>query len=271
MIDSTLAKFEAIKKDLTGKKILVAFSGGVDSTVLASIVSEVAKEITLLLITSPTVPEAEVSDATKIAEELGLKLIVKNFDWLGEESLASNPIDRCFKCKQILSASWLIAAEELDLEIVVEGTTASEKEGYRPGAKALEESGVRSPYLDVGITKDEIRQYARNKGLSVAEKPSGACLATRFPYGTELNQERLQMVETVEKSVKSIFGVECVRARYHGNLVRIEVGVDELPKMFDLTKIKDLEQQARDAGFSHITLDLKGYRTGAMDEDLNLS
>lgn len=271
MIESTLVKFEAIKKGLTGKKILVAFSGGVDSTVLASIVSEVASDITLLLVSSPTVPEAEVSDATKIAEELGLKLIVKGFDWLSEKSLASNPIDRCFKCKQILAASWLNTAKELGLEIVVEGTTASEKEGYRPGAKALEESGVKSPYLDVGITKDEIRQYARSKGLSVAEKPSGACLATRFPYGTELNQERLQMVETVERSVKAIFGVECVRARYHGDLVRIEVGLDELPKMFDVTKMRNLDQQARNAGFKHITLDLKGYRTGAMDEGLNLS
>ena len=271
MEDSTIAKFDVIKKDLTGKKILVAFSGGVDSSVLASIVAEVAAETILLLISSPTVPESELIGAKTIAKELGLKLIVKNFDWLNEKSLAANPIDRCFKCKQILADSWLKTAEEYSMEIVVEGTTASETEGYRPGAKALEESGVKSPYLDVGITKDEIRQYARNRGLSVAEKPSGACLATRFPYGTELTQERLQMVETVEKAVASIFNVECVRARYHGDLVRIEVGEDELTKMFDATKMKELEQQARDAGFVHITLDLKGYRTGAMDEGLDLN
>ena len=241
MKDSTLAKFEAIKKDLTGKKVLVAFSGGVDSSVLASIVSDVAKEMTLLLVSSPTVPESELIGAKNIAKELGLKLIVKNFDWLEEKSLASNPIDRCFKCKQILAGSWMKTAEELNLEIVVEGTTASETEGYRPGAKALEESGVQSPYLDAGITKDEIRQYARSKGLSVAEKPSGACLATRFPYGTELNYERLHMVEAVEKAVMTLFNVECVRARYHGDLVRIEVGVNELPKMFDSPKMKELE------------------------------
>jgi uncharacterized protein len=271
MKDSTVTKFEAVKKDLTGKKVLVAFSGGVDSSVLASIASEVAKETTLLLVSSPTVPESELVGAKKVAKELGLKLIVKNFDWLNEKSLASNPIDRCFKCKQVLSDSWLKTAEELRLEIVVEGTTASETEGYRPGVKALEESGVQSPYLVAGITKDEIRQYARSKGLSVAEKPSGACLATRFPYGTELNRERLQMVESVEKAAMAIFNVECVRARYHGDLVRIEVGVNELSKMFDTIKMKKLEQQAHDAGFAYVTLDLKGYRTGSMDEGLDLN
>lgn len=270
MKDSTLAKFDAIKRNLIGKKILVAFSGGVDSSVLASIASEVASETTLLLISSPTVPDSELVGAKKVARELGLKLIVKKFDWLNDKSLTSNPIDRCFKCKQILSESWLKTAEDLGLEIVVEGTTATETEGYRPGARALEESGVQSPYLDVGITKEEIRQYARSRGLSVAEKPSGACLATRFPYGTELNHERLQMVETVEKAVMTIFDVECVRARYHGDLVRIEVGANELSKMFDTDKMKELEQRAHAAGFAYVTLDLKGYRTGAMDEGLNL-
>ena len=270
MKDLTVAKFDSIKSNLTGKKILVAFSGGVDSTVLASIVSEVASATTLLIVSSPTVPESELVGAKDIAKELELKLIVKDFNWLGEEALATNQIDRCFRCKQILAESWLKTAEELGLEMVVEGTTASETEGYRPGAKALEDSGVHSPYLDVNITKDEIREYARSRGLSVAEKPSMACLATRFPYGTEINHERLKMVETVEKAVMTIFGVECVRARFHGDLVRIEVGESELPTMFDTIKMSELERQAHEAGFSYVTLDLRGYRTGAMDEGLDL-
>ncbi len=270
MKDTTVTKFDSIKRNLAGKKILVAFSGGVDSTVLASLVSEVALATTLLIISSPTVPESELVSAKEIAKELGLKLIVKDFNWLDEETLATNQIDRCFRCKQILAESWLKTAEELGLEMVVEGTTASETEGYRPGAKALEDSGVHSPYLDVDITKDEIREYARNRGLSVAEKPSMACLATRFPYGTEINQERLKMVETVERAVMNIFDVECVRARFHGDLVRIEVGESELPTMFDTTKMNELERQACEVGFSYVTLDLRGYRTGAMDEGLDL-
>jgi len=217
-------------------------------------VSEVASSTTLLIISSPTVPENELVGAKVIAEE----------------ALASNRIDRCFRCKQILADNWLKTAEELGLEIVVEGTTASETEGYRPGAKALEDSGVHSPYLDVGITKDEIREYARSRGLSVAEKPSGACLATRFPYDTEITQDRLKMVETVEKYVSEIFDVECVRARFHGDLVRIEVGESELPAMFDTTKMSELEKMAREVGFSYVTLDIRGYRTGAMDEGLDI-
>jgi uncharacterized protein len=270
MKDSSLAKFDAIKRNLTGKKVLVAFSGGVDSTVLASIVSQVASATILLIIASPTVPESELSSAKEIAKELNLDLIVKDFKWIEHKDLASNEINRCYKCKQILANIWLKTAEDLGLEIVVEGTTASETEGYRPGVKALEESDVQSPFLQANITKEEIRDYARNRGLSVAEKPSMACLATRFPYGTKIDHERLQMVESVEKSVMTIFDIECVRARFHGNLVRIEVGVDELPKMFDEVKMKELEHEARKAGFSYVTLDLKGYRTGAMDEELDL-
>ncbi len=270
MKDTTKSKFDTIKSNLRGKKILVAFSGGVDSTVLASLASDASSEISLLTISSTTVPKSELDGARRIANELGLELMVKEVDWFSDESLANNPVDRCFKCKQILSQIWMKTAKELDLDMVIEGTTASETEGYRPGARALRESGVSSPYLETNVTKEEVREYARSKGLSVAEKPSGACLATRFPYGTEINHQRLQMVESVENAVKEIFQVECVRARFHGDLVRIEIGESELDLMFDKSKWKLLDEKAHDAGFAYVTLDMRGYRTGAMDEGLDL-
>ena len=160
-------------------------------------------------------------------------------------------------------------AQKLGYDTVIEGTTATETEGYRPGLAALKESGVDSPYLQVGVSKAEIREYARENGLSIAEKPSGACLATRFPYGTEITHERLAMVATVEGAVREIFGVECVRARFHGDLVRVEVGTEELSRMYDPEKLQRLDAAAKDAGFTYVTLDLQGYRTGAMDEGLS--
>ena len=270
MNTKTKEKFDAAKREVDSKRVLVAFSGGLDSTVLASLVKEVASKTVLLTVSTQTVPQVELDDARRISKELGLDLVVKDINWLANEDLSNNSTDRCFRCKEILADLWLNTAEELGLDIVVEGTTASEVEGYRPGLKALEDSGVISPLLDAGLSKEELREYARERGLSVAEKASMACLATRFPYGTKINQNLLTMVEKVENAVIEIFGVKCVRARYHGNLVRIEVGANELERMFVLDKLRQLDEIAKGAGFTYVTLDLTGYRTGAMDERLNL-
>jgi uncharacterized protein len=269
MKDITRAKFEEICYNLSGKNVLVAFSGGVDSTVLAHIAKKCATSVMLLTITSPTVPESELHCVRTIAKELGLDLKEEYFKWLDEQNLSENRIDRCYTCKRALANRWLEHAQKAGLDLVLEGTTATETGGYRPGLAALKESEVESPYLQVGISKEEIREYARENGLSVAEKPSMACLATRFPYGTEITHDRLTMVATVESAVREIFGVECVRARYHGTLVRVEVGSNELTKMFEPEKLKRLDLIAKDAGFTYAALDIRGYRTGAMDESFS--
>jgi uncharacterized protein len=269
MNDTTRKKFDDICNTLSGKRVLVAFSGGVDSTVLAHIAKKCVSEIALLTIVSPTVPESELLDARAVAKELGLELKEESVKWLEESNLSENPVNRCYTCKRALADRWIKNAQSLGFDMVIEGTTATETEGYRPGLAALKESGVESPYLQVGITKAEIREYARAHGLSIAEKPSGACLASRFPYGTEITHERLAMVATVEEAVRDLFGVECVRARFHGDLVRVEVGAEELSKMYDPEKLQQLDIAAKDAGFTYVTLDIQGYRTGAMDEGLS--
>ncbi len=270
MDKKTQEKFDKVRRKLAGKKVLIAFSGGVDSTVLGNIAKEVALRTVLLTISSQTVPQSEQDDAEKIAKEMNMELITRDFDWLSEKRLNENSIDRCYACKKILAKIWVNVAHELGFDVVVEGTTVSEVQGYRPGIKALEDSEVISPFLEAGLTKEELREYARERGLSVAEKSSMACLATRFPYGTKIDYNRLKMVEKVENAVLQIFGVKCVRARYHGDLVRIEVGADEREMMFNHEKLDLLEKIARDAGFTYVTLDLRGYRTGAMDENLEL-
>jgi uncharacterized protein len=261
-------KFDRIKDQFIGKRVLVAFSGGVDSTVLAHIARDSAIETKLLTIDSITFPRAELQAAEEVANELNIELEVMEVDELSNKDLVKNPVDRCYHCKKELSSVWLEAAENLGMDVVVEGTNASEMDGHRPGAKALEEAGVVSPFLIAGITKIEIRDYARAVGLSVAERPSMACLSSRFPYGTEITEDRVRMIDSVEREVKELFGIKCVRARFHGDLVRIEVGRDEREKLFNERKLDELYKLAKDVGFLYVTIDALGYRTGAMNEVL---
>lgn len=259
-------KLETVRNIMKRKKVLVAFSGGVDSTALASLAKEVAEKVLLLTVNSPTVPSAEKISAKKVAEELGLEHEEVAVDWLGSENLAENPKNRCYLCKKQLAQIWKMIAHQRGLEMVVEGSNATEMQGYRPGAAALQEEGVLSPLLEAGLTKIEIRQFLREKGVSVAESPSMACLATRFPYGTRVTQEKLDMVERMECAIMEIFEVKTVRARYHGDIVRIEIGAEERKKLFDIEKLDRIHSIGKSIGFAHITFDAKGYRTGSMDE-----
>ncbi len=265
MTDSLDRKLQIAMSPMKGKKVLVAFSGGVDSSVLAALAKEAAQQVLLLTVNSPTVPDVEKETAAKVAEELGLEHESVEVDWLGNEELAENPINRCYLCKKQLAQIWKIFANQRGLDLIVEGSNVSETQGYRPGEAALKEEGILSPFLEAKMTKDEIRRYAREKGLSVAELPSMACLATRFPYGSRITQEKLDMVERMECAVVEVFGVRTVRARYHGNIVRIEVGESELERIFDKEKLERIDTIGKSIGFRYVTFDARGYRTGSMD------
>jgi len=266
MTQSYAAKLEAVQESLRGKRVLIAFSGGVDSSTLALIARDVAEETVLLTMNTVTYSDSELEVAKRVASELGLQHEVVWHDWLAEGELVDNPRDRCYQCKKKLAERWIQEAEKRGLNTIIEGTTASDIEGYRPGEQALRETRVQSPLLEAGITKNEVREIARENGLSVSDSPSMACLATRFPYGTKITNENLKMVADVENFARLHFGLRNVRARYHGDLVRVEVGRDERSKLFDEKKLDVFQKYATDMGFTFVTIDAFGYRTGAMDE-----
>ncbi|MHA2424735.1 MAG: ATP-dependent sacrificial sulfur transferase LarE [Candidatus Thorarchaeota archaeon] len=219
-----------------------------------------------LTVHSPTIAEEERVTAKDIAEELDLPHHTMTYDWVGDHELNHNPTERCYVCKKKLASKWKETAASLGLDIVVEGSHASDLEGYRPGEAALKEEGINSPFLDANITKEEIREYARENCLSVADRPSMACLATRFPYGTEITADLLKMIEHLEKGIREIFGVRTLRARYHGSIVRIEVGPSERELLFDTEKLDRLHELGKSLGIDYLAFDVQGYRTGSMDE-----
>ncbi|MGQ4870767.1 MAG: ATP-dependent sacrificial sulfur transferase LarE [Candidatus Thorarchaeota archaeon] len=268
MDKSVRAKFDRVRSLLRGERVLVAFSGGVDSATLALLSKEVAAKTVLLTVASVTFLRSELELARRVAQELDLPIRVVEVDQLANQGLVKNPVDRCYHCKKELASVWLEHARLWGLDMVVDGTNASDVQGHRPGARALQEAGVVSPFKETGITKNEIREFAREHGLSVADRPPMACLSSRFPYGTEITEERVRMVESVEQAVREMFDVECVRARFHGEVVRIEVGRHERERLFDVKKLDRLAAVAKSVGFRYVTFDVEGYRTGAMDEVL---
>ncbi|NOR38032.1 MAG: ATP-dependent sacrificial sulfur transferase LarE [Candidatus Thorarchaeota archaeon] len=259
-------KFGEIASLLSGQRILVAFSGGVDSSVLALLAKKHGERVVLLTVDSILSPQSELANAKKVADELNIESEIIHVNHLEDNEFTKNPRDRCYLCKKKLSSIWIEFAEKQGLDMVVEGTSASDLKGHRPGERALREMGGTSPFLDAGITKDEIRKYAKENGLSVADRPSMACLATRFPYGVQITKKHVNMVDAIEQAVRRIFEVHTIRARFHGDLVRIEVGSDERDKLFDSNKLDELNELAKSIGFTYVAIDAKGYRTGAMDE-----
>ncbi|TFF91456.1 ATP-dependent sacrificial sulfur transferase LarE [Candidatus Thorarchaeota archaeon] len=256
-------RFDEVRDMLRGKRVIVAFSGGVDSTVLAHIAAEVATETLLLTIDMQTVPQFEIDQAVDLAGRLGVEHKVTRFNWTGDNELSANRPDRCYHCKRSLAKLWLEVLREREMDLVVEGTNATDVRGHRPGLEALQEIGVVSPFLSAGIGKEDIRAYARERSLGIAEKPAQACLATRFPPNVEITEERLAMIETVENTVRELYDIECVRARYHGDLVRIELPHDRIAEVGQSSTLDDLVHAAKETGFRFVTLDLEGYRSGS--------
>jgi len=245
---------------------VVAFSGGVDSSVVAAAAWRALGERALAVTAdSSTLAKRELSTAKRVAREIGIPHRVIKEDELEDERFAANPENRCYYCRSKLARALKEIAEREGYAVVVDGAHRGDTKEHRPGLKALKEHGIRSPLLELGYDKSDVREIAALLGLSVKDKPAMACLASRIPYGERITKEKLHKVERAE----SFFferGFTTVRVRVHGDIARVELLKDEIPRAVQLRE--EIVAHLKALGFTYITLDLEGYRPGSMDEVL---
>jgi len=248
--------------------VLVAYSGGLDSAfVLAAARDALGERAVALTAVSPSLPEREKRDAMRIAEQLGARHELVESSEIHNPDYAANPSNRCFHCKSELYSITTRVRAELDLAYVVNGTNLDDLGDYRPGLEAAKQAGVRSPLVEAELTKDEVRALAKERGLDFWDKPAAACLSSRIPYGTSVTPERLHQIEQLEDALHAL-GLRQVRVRYHDALARVEVGVGELPRAFEQREA--IVAAGRAAGFTFVTLDLAGYKTGSLNQLLRV-
>src|SRR5271157_777045 len=250
--------------------VVIAFSGGVDSSTLAAVSHDVLGDKAMAVSgKSSTYPIEELEEAKCIAETIGIEHVIIETRETENEMFLSNPENRCYYCKGELLDFLLDLARERGFKAVFEGTNASDLLGHRPGFAAIKErNNVFSPFVEAGITKDEIREIAKELGFAFYDKPASPCLASRIPFGERINGERLERIEAAEKFLKTETGIQELRVRDHGNLARIEVPKDDLAKLMDTEIMDKIVARFKEIGYVYITLDLEGFRSGSMLESL---
>jgi len=259
-------KYERLKEIIQPlKKVVVAFSGGVDSTLLLKACLDALGHSNVLAFigTSPVHPEKETGEAINIAQYLGADYVTVKTGEMENRVFTSNPAERCYHCKSgLLDQIWHVARER-GLIHIVEGSNVDDEGDFRPGSRANAEKGAVSPLKAAGLTKYDIRELSRALALPTHNKPSFACLASRVPYGTKITVEVLKQIELSEEFLKSI-GARQVRVRYHGRVARIEVEDRDFSKIIKNRGL--IQTRLKSLGFTYVTLDLKGYRTGSLNE-----
>ncbi len=264
----TQTKYEELKK-IIGKmgRAVICYSGGVDSTLLLKVCVDVlGKEGVLALIArSETYPEQEITEAVAFARSLGVAHEVIVTSEMEDESYLRNTKERCYHCKQHLFGRVRQIAAERGIDHVLEGSNVDDQGDYRPGRRAGQELGIESPLLMAGLTKADIREISKQLGLPTHNKPSLACLASRIPYGTRIEADVLKRIEEAEQFLRSL-GIGQVRVRYHGPVARIEVTDEDFDAV--MARKDEIGDALNKIGFLYVTLDLKGYRTGSMNEGL---
>ncbi|HOO91076.1 MAG TPA: ATP-dependent sacrificial sulfur transferase LarE [Syntrophales bacterium] len=247
--------------------LVVAFSGGVDSSFLLYAAKDALGEMAVAYTTaSPYHLQWEICESMDLVKRIGVKQVVQKQDMILPE-MRNNPPDRCYVCKKALFTEILMYADEHGFGCVADGTNADDRADYRPGMKALQELKIKSPLLEMGFTKEDIRTISQEVGLPTWSKPAYACLLSRIPYGQKITIEDLRRIEKAELYLLDL-GFKAVRVRLHGDVARIEVSTEERERLFDVELLDRIAEEIKGFGFRYVTLDLQGYRMGSLNEGL---
>jgi uncharacterized protein len=250
-------------------KVLVAFSGGVDSTLLLKVAQDTLGDKNVFAVTarSPLYPERELAGVKKLIQTLGARHRLIESNELEIPGFSENPPNRCYYCKEKLFRELLEIAKEESIPFIVEGSTLDDDMDHRPGRMAIQELGIRSPLKEALFTKIEVRELSKELGLPTWDKPSFACLASRFPYGEEITEQGLRMVDEAEDFLFGL-GFKQVRVRHYGSLARIEILNEEMSRLMNGSLRDKVVSHLKEIGYRYITLDLQGFRSGSMNEVL---
>jgi uncharacterized protein len=265
-LEQKLARAHELFQDM--QSVLVCFSGGIDSTlVLALAERSLGERAVALTAVSPSLPASERADAERLASRIGARHLFVDSHELERPGYTANGPDRCFHCKSELYDIARSKADELGLAAVANGTNTDDLGDHRPGLEAARRAGVKSPLLDAGFDKADVRAAARELGLEAWDKPAAACLSSRIPYGTSVTPERLARIGGFEADLKAL-GLRQVRVRFHDAIARIEVALEELPRLLEPGIRESVVEAGKRHGFGYVTLDLGGYRQGSHNEVL---
>lgn len=250
--------------------VVVAFSGGVDSAFLAAVATEVLGDRALCVTAdSPSYPSRHRELALRLARDFSLRHEFVVTSEMDSPEYRANPSNRCYYCKQALFGRLTAIARERGFAAVADGNNADDRGDFRPGRQAAREHGVRSPLDEAGLSKPEIRQLSRRLGLPTWDEPASACLSSRIPYGAEVTVEKLRMIEQAEDVLHSL-GFRHCRVRHHGDVARLELGADDMPRALQADVREAVVRDLKAIGYCYVSLDLQGYRTGSLNEVLPL-